>query len=33
MFHGVSEEKASPFTVSGVEIDSIRRYQLGVETN
>lgn len=28
-----SVEKASPFTVSGVEIDSLWGYQLGVETN
>ena len=31
--HGVSEEKASPFTASGVEIDSFWGYQSGVETD
>ena len=28
-----SVEKASPFTASGVEVDSFWGYQLGVETN
>ena len=33
MSHGVSEEKASPFTASGVELDSFWGYQSGVETD
>jgi len=33
MFHGASEEKASPFTASGVEIESFLGYQSGVETD
>jgi hypothetical protein len=33
MSHGVSEEKASPITASGVELDSFWGYQSGVETD